>query len=158
MPIQVNCMYSSHGIYYCHQFTLFPVNRGDHFRKICDTSFSAKDMYFCRRQGVVREKYSTPKGGVISMYCWVIYICSIAIVQKVPFDFIFLLHCWSLSLGRCFGQSISILSSILVIYLDITLLMELHGVGSALWCSLVLFSNSVKTTLCETYLCCNSTL
>ena len=73
MPIQVNCMYSSHGIYYCHQFTLFPVNRGDHFRKICDTSFSAKDMYFCRRQGVVREKYSTPKGGVISMY-WVIYI------------------------------------------------------------------------------------
>ena len=107
MPIQVNCMYSSHGIYYCHQFTLFPVNRGDHFRKICDTSFSAKDMYFCRRQGVVREKYSTPKGGVISMYFWVIYICSIAIVQKVPFDFIFLLHCWSLSLGRCFGQSIS---------------------------------------------------
>ena len=101
-------MYSSHGIYYCHQFTLFPVNRGDHFRKICDTSFSAKDMYFCRRQGVVREKYSTPKGGVISMYCWVIYICSIAIVQKVPFDFIFLLHCWLLSLGRCcFGQSIS---------------------------------------------------
>ena len=149
-------MYSSHGIYYCHQFTLFPVNRGDHFRKICDTSFSAKDMYFCRRQGVVREKYSTPKGGVISMYCWVIYICSIAIVQKVPFDFIF---CYiagrypqedvldKVSQIVYKDQKISILSSILVIYLDITLLMELHGVGSALWCSLVLFSNSVKTTL-----------
>ena len=158
-------MYSSHGIYYCHQFTLFPVNRGDHFRKICDTSFSAKDMYFCRRQGVVREKYSTPKGGVISMY-WVIYIALQLYKKSLSISF----FCYiagrypqedvldKVSQIVSKDQKISILSSILVIYLDITLLMELHGVGSALWCSLVLFSNSVKTTLCETYLCCNSTL